>query len=397
MAKAKTKHWDVIILGGGAAGLMCAWVAGRRQRRVLLLEHMPEVGKKILISGGGRCNFTNLYASPDQYISQNPHFAKSALARFTPYDFLALVEAQGIAWYEKKLGQLFCKGSAQEIVSMLLAHCAAARVKIQTGATIQRVLKNESGFEVHSSAELLSCESLVLACGGLSIPKVGASNLGYRLLRQFEHPLVNTRPALVPLTLHPQDQELTSLRGLSVDSVVRCGEASFRENTLFTHFGLSGPAILQISSYWQSGQPLEIDFLPGLDLQTELQQALEMHSEQHLGNWLKSYLPARWLQYWSEHYNLPRLPLKQLKGRELETVIKILKFWQLKPSGTAGYGKAEVTLGGADTRYFSSRTMESQKVSGLYCIGELMDVTGWLGGYNFQWAWASAQAAGSVV
>lgn len=394
---AKNQNWDVIVIGGGAAGLMCAYVAGRRGKRVLLLEHMQEIGKKILISGGGRCNFTNLYASPENYLSDNPHFCKSALARYTPGDFLGLVESHGIAWYEKKLGQLFCQGSSREIVEMLLAECQAAKVVIRTGVKVLGASKRESLFEVDCEGQKFTGQALVLACGGLSIPKVGASNLGYRILERFGHGLIAPRPGLVPLTLHPQDLVLTELRGISLDTVVRCGEASFRENTLFTHFGISGPAILQISSYWQPGEKLEIDFMPETDLDAALAEAQPAHGEQQLQTWLKTRLPARWVQSWSQRHALLRTPLRQLGARERAQVQESLRAWQLQPAGTAGYGKAEVTLGGADTRQFSSRTMASQRVPGLYCIGELMDVTGWLGGYNFQWAWASAQAAGAAV
>ncbi|PKL78900.1 MAG: aminoacetone oxidase family FAD-binding enzyme, partial [Candidatus Melainabacteria bacterium HGW-Melainabacteria-1] len=288
-------HWDVIVIGGGAAGLMCAYVAGRRDRRVLLLEHNADVGRKILISGGGRCNFTNLNAGPENFVSANPHFAKSALARYSPQDFLALVEAHGIAWYEKKLGQLFCQSSAQQIVDLLLHECKAARVQIQTASKVVSVQKNEAGFVVKSESASYRSKSLVLACGGLSIPKIGATDLGYRLLRQFGHDLVPTRPGLVPLTWQPQDQFLSELRGVALDSRVSHPEASFRENTLFAHFGLSGPAILQISNYWQPGEPLEIDFLPDTDFEDWLKQAAAMAPEQHLSNALKSLLPARWL------------------------------------------------------------------------------------------------------
>lgn len=385
------------MIGAGAAGLMCAAEAGKRGRRVLVIEHMPEVGKKILISGGGRCNFTNLYASPENYLSENPHFCKSALARYTPGDFLALVESHGIAWYEKKLGQLFCKGSAKEIVAMLLNLCRQANVKIQTALSVQRVRKNESGFLLDTASGQLSCDKLVLACGGLSIPKVGATDLGYRILKHFEHPLTATRPALVPLTLHPKDQALTELRGISVESRISCGEASFEENLLFTHFGLSGPAILQISSYWQPGMSLNVDFFPGQSLETLMTAAAQEHPDQQLQTWLKTLLPVRWVQHFKDHYQLPTLSLRQFGPSETSKLESLLQNWTLQPAGTAGYGKAEVTIGGADTREFSSRSMESRRIPGLYCVGELLDVTGWLGGYNFQWAWASAVAAGQSL
>lgn len=397
MKKNGIEHWDVIVIGAGAAGLMCAAEAGKRQRRVLVIEHMPDVGKKILISGGGRCNFTNLYASPDHYLSQNPHFCKSALARYTPGDFLALVEGHGIQWYEKKLGQLFCKGSAKEIVSLLLNLCRQAGVKIQTALSVQRVSKNESGFQVETSSGRLTADKLVLACGGLSIPKVGATDLGYRILKHFGHQLTETRPALVPLTLHPKDQALHELRGISAETRISNSEASFPENLLFTHFGLSGPAILQISSYWSPGESLSVDFFPGQDLAELILEAAREHPEQQLPTWLKTRMPARWVQHFKDHYRLPTLTLRQFGPAELAALKELLQAWQIQPAGTAGYGKAEVTLGGADTREFSSRSMESNKVPGLFCIGELLDVTGWLGGYNFQWAWASAVAAGQSL
>ncbi len=389
--------WDVIIIGAGAAGLMCAAQAGQRGRKVLVLEHQSEIGKKVLISGGGRCNFTNLYAEADNYLSQNPHFIKSALARYTPYDFLALVERYGIQWYEKKLGQLFCRNSAKEIVDLLLQECKQAQVKIQTGIQVRSVKKTDVGFTVNTANQNYQSKALVLACGGLSIPKVGASDLGYRLLKQFGHPLVSTRPALVPLTLLPQDQSLTTLRGIALDSVVRFEGQSFRENTLFTHFGLSGPAILQISSYWQQGSAIEIDFLPEQDLQVLIKQAQQESPEQFISNYLKQFLPARWIQFWLENNLIPAKSLRQLSEADIQNLMQTLKSWHIQPSGTSGYGKAEVTAGGADTDYFSSKTMESKQVKGLYCIGELMDVTGWLGGYNFQWAWASAYAAGQAI
>lgn len=394
------KVWDVIIIGAGAAGLMCAAEAALRGHRVLLLEHGREPGRKILISGGGRCNFTNREASPDNYLSENPHFCKSALARYTPFDFLALVEAHGIAWYEKKLGQLFCRDSARQILDMLLKRCQDAGVQLLTGVSVQQVTQSEGQFCVQAASQTWLGQKLVLACGGLSIPKVGASDLGYRLLQHFGHRLVPTRPALVPLTLHPTDQHLQALRGLSLPTRVSLKGQSFVENTLFTHFGLSGPAILQISSYWQPGQTLEIDFMPDEQaVESALAAARQQQPEQHLQTWLKQYnadLPQRWLQHWKQHY-LQAKPLKNLPQDALSQALRPLQHWQIQPAGTAGYGKAEVTAGGADTRDFSSKTMASRHVPGLYCIGELLDVTGWLGGYNFQWAWASAYAAAEAL
>ncbi|MGV3523546.1 MAG: NAD(P)/FAD-dependent oxidoreductase [Candidatus Sericytochromatia bacterium] len=390
------RPWDAVIIGAGAAGLMCALTAGKRGKRVCVLEHGRDPGRKILISGGGRCNFTNLYASPDNYLSNNSHFCKSALARYTPGDFLAWVEKKGIAWYEKKLGQLFCRGSAQEILDLLLDACREAQVELRTGTGVQRVSHSEAGFEIVTAQGILETQQLVLACGGLSIPKVGASDLGYRLLQQFGHRLVPTAPALVPLTLGADEQHWHELRGVAMDALLRAPEASFRENLLFAHFGLSGPAVLQISSYWQQGIPLEIDFSPALPLAGALRALQSEQPETHLHTALSTWLPKRWVQHWKTHY-LPSRPLRSYSPPELEKLAERLHHWPLLPTGTAGYGKAEVTRGGADTRDFDSRTMASRKLAGLYCIGELMDVTGWLGGYNFQWAWASAHAAGQAL
>ncbi len=366
---------DVIIIGAGAAGLFCAYQAAQRGRRVLLLEHMPEPGKKILISGGGRCNFTNMYASPEQYISDNPHFCKSAMARYTPWDFIDLVLEHNIPYHEKKLGQLFCDNNARDIVDMLLNLCQEAGVRLFTGVKAEDVSRSETGFKVHTPGQVFEAPKLVLASGGLSIPKIGATGLGYRLLKKFDHPLVPTRPALVPFTLGSEDKELLTLRGTALDAEVFYGAHSFRENVLFTHFGLSGPAILQISSYWQPEQPIKINFLPE-------HPTVFDEGEGTLYQRLKQATSKRFAQYWYNTYADAEQAFTQ---------------FQITPSGTSGYAKAEVTAGGADTRYFSSKTMESTQVPGLYCIGELMDVTGWLGGYNFQWAWASAHACAQAV
>ncbi len=390
------QDWDLIIIGAGAAGMMCAITAARRGRKVLLLEHMSEVGKKILISGGGRCNFTNLYASPDQYISENPHFCKSALARFTPGDFLERVEAHGIQWFEKKLGQLFCESSSRQIVDLLLSDCREAGVSIQTGVQIQRVSQSEGQFYLDCEGAQYQAPKLVLACGGLSIPKIGATGLGYRILKQFGHGLVETKPGLVPLTYDPEQHFLTELRGVAMPVAVSCGEHAFNENLLFTHFGVSGPAILQISSYWQSGQSLQIRWLPELDLAHEIANLQQSQPGIALHNHLKNWFPKRFLQIWKDRY-FDSLPLEKYAPERLLETLNTVQNWELKPAGTSGYAKAEVTIGGADTRHFSSKTFESSKVPGLYCIGELLDVTGWLGGYNFQWAWASGFAAGQAL
>ncbi len=376
------KLWDVIIIGAGAAGLFCAFQAAQRGQQVLLLEHMPQAGKKILISGGGRCNFTNMYASPDQYLSQNPHFCKSALARYTPWDFIDLVLRHNIPYHEKKLGQLFCDRSAQDIVDMLLKECQSAGVKLMTGIKAEDVSHDEQGFKVHTPGQVFASKKLVLSSGGLSIPKIGATGFGYRILKKFGHPLCETRPALVPFTFGPELKPLLGLRGIALDSEVSCGGQRFRENLLFTHFGLSGPAILQISSYWQPGAEIQVNFLPTEALHTQV-FAPENPEESTLYQRMKQVLPRRFAQHWHENY-----------GQQLQAA---LTQWTCQPAGTSGYAKAEVTAGGADTRYFSSKTMESQRLAGLYCIGELMDVTGWLGGYNFQWAWASAHACAEAL
>jgi predicted Rossmann fold flavoprotein len=375
------KLWDVIIIGAGAAGLFCASQAAQRGKKVLLLEHMPQPGKKILISGGGRCNFTNMYASPENYLSENPHFCKSALARYTPWDFIDLILQYDIPYHEKKLGQLFCDRSAQDIVDMLLKECQKSGVKLITGIKAEDVSQDESGFKVHTPGQIFQSKKLVLSSGGLSIPKIGATGFGYRILKKFDHPLVQTRPALVPLTAGTEDKALLALRGIAVDSEIRYNNHSFRENLLFTHFGLSGPAILQISSYWQEGSPLSINFLPESQQYHQLFTP-ESDDNSTLYQRLKQAFPKRFAQHWKEHYS------------DLE---QALTHWEFKPSGTSGYAKAEVTAGGANTDFFSSQTMESKKVNGLYCIGELMDVTGWLGGYNFQWAWASAFACAQAL
>lgn len=375
------KPWDVIIIGAGAAGLFCAAQAAQRGKKVLLLEHMPKPGKKILISGGGRCNFTNMYASHENYISENPHFCKSALARYTPWDFIDLVLQHNIPYHEKKLGQLFCDESAQNIVDMLLQECRQAGVKLITGIKAEDVSQDETGFKVHTPGQIFHGRKLVLSSGGLSIPKIGATGFGYRILKKFNHPIIPTRPALVPLTAGSDDSLLLALRGIAVDSEVSCGNHSFRENLLFTHFGLSGPAILQISSYWQEGQIIRVNFLPEVTHQEAL-FAPSNDDNSTLYQRLKQTFPKRFAQHWNTSYT------------DLE---KALIHWEFSPSGTSGYAKAEVTAGGADTHYFSSQTMESKNAKGLYCIGELMDVTGWLGGYNFQWAWASAFACAQAL
>ena len=387
-------RFDVIVIGGGAAGLMCAFEAGRRGRRVVLLEHNERVGRKIEISGGGRCNFTNINTAPVNFISRNPHFAKSALARYTPADFVALVRRHRISYYEKKLGQLFCDESSRQIVAMLLAECDAASVEVRTGCRVEAVEKDES-FRVRTSRGVLVSESLVVATGGLSIPKLGASDFGYRLARQFGLKVVQPEPGLVPLTLAPRDlAEFQKLSGISAPAVVRCGGAEFAENILVTHRGLSGPAILQISSYWSRGEELSVDLLPGADARALLLRKRASGAE--LQTALGQHLPKRFAQVWTEAFAL-RKPLRIYTDTEIEATAARLHDWRVKPAGTEGFQKAEVTKGGVSTEELSSKTLETRRVPGLYFIGEVVDVTGHLGGYNFQWAWASAHAAGQVA
>ncbi len=387
-------NYDVIIIGGGAAGLFCALTAGRRGRSVLLLEHAGRAGNKILISGGGRCNFTNLRAGPDNFLSANPHFCKSALARYTPADFLALVERHRIAWHEKKLGQLFCDVSSRAIVEMLLAECAEARVTMRVGCQVRDV-RRDTCFRVATSQGDFTAASLVIATGGLSFPKLGATDFGYRLARQFDLKLIASRPGLVPLTFPDSEREFfASLSGVSVDAVARCDGQDFRENLLFTHRGLSGPAVLQVSNYCPPGEVLRVDLLPDKPALEILQAARGEARE--LVTVLSEHLPRRFAQAWCAQF-APSQPMKRLTPPQLEAIARRLHDWELRPAGTEGYAKAEVTLGGVDTAELSSRTMETRRVPGLYFIGEVVDVTGWLGGYNFQWAWASGHAAGESV
>lgn len=385
---------DVIIIGGGAAGLFCALIAGQRGRRVLVLEHADRIGKKITISGGGRCNFTNLYTSADNFLSANPNFCKSALSRYTPADFIALVEKHHIHYHEKKLGQLFCDGSSREIIGMLLVECERANVEIRLNCHVRRVEK-ESDFKVETNRGELESDALVIATGGLSIPKIGATDFGYRIARQFGLRIRETRPALVPLTFAPHKlDELKALSGVSIDALASCNGAEFRENILLTHRGLSGPAILQVSSYWKRGEAILIDLLPEVNAAEIF--AAERRSEAELANLLGHYLPRRFAHAWSNLYARSR-PLNQYSPKELEEIARRLHHWQLVPDGSEGYKKAEITAGGVDTDELSSKTMEARRIPGLYFIGEVVDVTGHLGGFNFQWAWASGFAAGQYV
>ena len=388
---------DVLVIGAGAAGLMCAITAGQRGRRVLVLDHANKPGKKILMSGGGRCNFTNLGVTPANYLSANPHFAKSALARYTPADFIALVEKHHIAYHEKELGQLFCDDSSKQIVRMLLDECAAAGVRVQTDCAVTRVRHGEAGFSVATAQGEVHAQALVVASGGLSIPSMGASGFGYELARQFGHDVRSTRAGLVPLTLSGKHQEhYAELAGVALPAEARCGRQSFRGGLLFTHRGVSGPSILQISSYWQPGDDLRLDLLPDGDAAGWLLAQRAGRPLAELKTVLADVLPKRLAQRLCE-LELSNRPMRQYREAELATIGGRLHDWPLTASGTEGYRTAEVTLGGVDTDGLSSSTMQSKRVPGLYFVGEVVDVTGWLGGYNFQWAWASGHAAGEVA
>ncbi|WP_374468357.1 NAD(P)/FAD-dependent oxidoreductase, partial [Ferrovibrio sp.] len=386
--------YDVIILGAGGAGLFCAGIAAGRGHRVLLLDHAARPGEKIRISGGGRCNFTNQHASAADFLSANPHFAKSALRRFTPQDFIALVNRHGIAWHEKTLGQLFCDGSAQQIIDMLLAECqrGPGEVTLRLNSAIARVEKTPAGFRVHTaSADVFDAPALVVATGGASIPKMGATGLAYEIAKQFGLTVIPPKPALVPLLFGPEDaRRFDGLAGVAVPDVeTAIGKRRFREALLFTHRGLSGPAILQISSYWEffeRRQPITINLLPGLDLFALLKAARVQHPKQEIGTQMASHLPARLAKRLCELAGLDGR-LADIGDAKFRTLAALAQHWQLTPAGTEGFSKAEVTLGGVDTASLSSQTMEARDVPGLYFIGEAVDVTGHLGGFNFQWAW----------
>lgn len=390
---------DVVVIGAGAAGLMCAFTAAARGRQVLLIDHANKAGKKILMSGGGRCNFTNMYTEPANFLSGNPHFCKSALARYTHWDFIEMVSRHGVPYHEKKLGQLFCDNKASDILGMLLDECEQAGVDLRLDTSVQSIESIEPGYLLQTSVGEVACQSLVIATGGLSIPTLGASGFGYQIARQFGHSLLPTRAGLVPFTI--TDPLLKSmceaLSGTSVeDCLVSCNGQSFRENILFTHRGLSGPAILQVSSYWHAGDAIEINLLPHLDLVEWLDQQRQERPNTELKTLLGELFTRKMATLLAEHWFVSK-PLKQYSAAELEEVAQRLGHWRLVPAGTEGYRTAEVTLGGVDTREVSSKTMESLKSPGLYFIGEVLDVTGHLGGFNFQWAWASGYAAAQFV
>ena len=392
----REEEFDAIVLGAGAAGLMCALTAGKRGRRVLLLEQTDKAGAKILISGGGRCNFTNLETSPKRFISENPHFCTSALSRYTQKDFIALVERHGIAYHEKTLGQLFCDGSARQIVAMLLKECAEAGVDVRTGHTVSSVTRGDE-FRVETGAGTFIAPALVLATGGLSIPKMGATGFSYVLAQQFGLRVTERLPGLVPLKLEPgTDGFDAALAGVSLEAVVTLGKRSFREAVLCTHRGLSGPAILQISSYWRAGDTIALDLLPGVQASAILVERKRVRAKSAAQSVLAELLPARLAQSLSAAH-LPAGEMANIADRTLVKFGERLKRWEFRPSGTEGYAKAEVTVGGIDTRDLSSKTMEARDCAGLYAIGEAVDVTGWLGGYNFQWAWSSGWSAGQAI
>lgn len=385
------KSYDAIVLGAGAAGLMCAAVAAQRGRRILLLERADKPGKKILISGGGRCNFTNIHTAPERYISTNPHFAKSALSRYTAQDFIDLVDSHGIAWHEKTLGQLFCNGSAQQIVDMLLEESARGGVELACEEDIADVSHADGRFSVTTDQRTAEATSFVIATGGPSIPKMGATGFAYDLARQFRMKIVEPRPALVPLTLGGDDVLFRELSGVAADILARSARTSFREAALFTHKGLSGPAILQISSYWRHGEPIGIDFFPDHDAGWMVEAKRSRPSVTFI-TLLRDILPDRLAATLAERLDIAG-DLGNLTDKALIDAERRLSDWQFTPNGTEGFAKAEVTAGGISTDELSSKTMESKRVRGLYAIGEAVDVTGWLGGYNFQWAWASGWAA----
>ncbi|KGJ88167.1 hypothetical protein ND16A_2720 [Thalassotalea sp. ND16A] len=390
---------DVLVIGAGAAGLMCALNAGYRGRSVVVVDMGKKPGRKIIISGGGRCNFTNQHAAPENYLCQNPHFVKSALSRYSQYDFIDMVERHGVDYHHKTLGQLFCDNSAHDIVDMLLTECDWAGVQVHLQSEVHKVNQHDDGFIVTTNGKDYQCQSLVIAAGGLTMPKLGATPIGYKIAEQFGLTVLPTCAALVPFTLQDHDkQKLDGLSGISVDCIVTSESGtSFRENILFTHRGLSGPAILQISSYWRAGEEVSINLLPDLNVTEHLAHVRQESPQRALKTALSHILPKRLIERLYDANELPDKAINQLSHSEIAELEQYFHQWQIKPNGTEGYRTAEVTLGGVDTDELSSKTMESKKVPGLYFIGEVADVTGWLGGYNFQWAWSSGWAAGQVA
>jgi predicted Rossmann fold flavoprotein len=402
VARLSPERFDAIVVGAGAAGLHCAALAGQRGLKVLLVDHAEKVAEKIRISGGGRCNFTNRDTTPANFLSANPHFCRSALARYTPTDFIALLQKHRIAWHEKHKGQLFCDDSSEQVIAMLLRECETGGVVRWQPCAVHGVRHGHAGFELDTDRGAVSAKQLVIATGGLSIPKIGATDFGYRLARQFGHAIVETRPALVPLTFDPVSwAPFAALSGLSLEASIETGEGkartAFLEDLLFTHRGLSGPAVLQISSFWRPGTPIRLDLTPGRDLNAELLQA-KQSSRRKLANELAELIPKRLAEAWlAPTPDLAERTLPEQRDRDLAQLAARLQRWELKPQATEGYRKAEVTAGGVDTRELSSQTMASRLVPGLHFIGEVVDVTGWLGGYNFQWAWASGFACATAL
>ncbi len=398
MMSARAEDFDIVIIGAGAAGMMCAVEAGKRGRRTLVIDHAAAPGEKIRISGGGRCNFTNLRTGPEAYLSQNPRFCISALKRYRPADFIAWIERHNIAWHEKTLGQLFCDGSAKQIVDMLTGEMARAGAALRLQTTAQQIDRTADGFRLICGGRPVTCRSLVLAAGGKSIPKMGATGFAYDVARQFGLAVTETRPALVPLTFEPGLLgRLAPLAGVAVDVRAACGKIRFDEAMLFTHRGLSGPAILQISSYWREGQEVVIDMAPGADLFALLREARGQRGRQGLVNVLADHLPRRVAQLIADQHGAAQGNLADQSDAKLKAVAAAVNAWRVKPVGSEGYRTAEVTLGGVDTAGLDSRNLEAKAVPGLYVVGEAVDVTGWLGGYNFQWAWASGWSAGQVA
>lgn len=393
------KKFDVVIIGAGAAGLMCAAEAGKRGRSVLVADHGKKPGRKILISGGGRCNFTNYDVAANNFVCRNPHFVKSALSQYTQWDFIAMIAKHNIAFEERLHGQLFCEDSAKEIVAMLLAECDLPTVEQRYRCDVHDIEKTEDGFSLKLNTDAIECESLVIATGGLSMPKLGATPFGYQVAEQFGLKMVPTTAGLVPFTLHKEEKEaFESLSGIAIPVVVESEDGSnFKENLLFTHRGLSGPVILQISSYWTPGQKVIIDLLPDLDLAETLTVMREKHPNQSLKNSLSRLLPKRFIEVLIERKDITDKPLKQYNPKDISALASYFHQWSVAPNGTEGYRTAEVTLGGVDTDELSSKTMEAKKVPGLFFAGEVMDVSGWLGGYNFQWAWSSGYVVGQNV
>lgn len=393
------EKFDVIVIGAGAAGMFCAAQAGQRGRRVLLLDNGKKAGRKILMSGGGRCNFTNLYTEPAAYLSHNPHFCKSALARYTQWDFIDLVSRYGIAWHEKTLGQLFCDDSAQQIVDMLLKECEAGAVKLRLRSEVLSTERDNGGYRLQLNGAEVWAEKLVIASGGLSMPGLGASPFGYKVAEQFGLRVYPTRAGLVPFTLHkPLLEQLSTLSGVALPATIEAQDGTlFKEAMLFTHRGLSGPAVLQISSYWQPGEFISVNLLPALALNDYLDEQRSAHPNLSLKNSLAKILPKRLVEVLQAMNSIPDVTLKQLNSKQQAELAQLLHQWRVQPNGTEGYRTAEVTLGGVDTTQLSSKTMEARDVPGLYFIGEVADVTGWLGGYNFQWAWSSAWACAQAL